>query len=117
MQTIKSSKGLAVLLWAITLVVGFLDIYVSQFITISIYVQFFSGNATSVTASDIATTNTLRIVTVLIAAVLYLIFLVATSEYHFKHLAQPSSWRLLGRTIAVELFFIVVAYLMGPVTW
>lgn len=111
------SKVLAALLWVATLVVGLLDVYVSQFITISFYARFFMSNATKVTAVDVATSNTLRIATVLIVAVLYVVFLVATSEYHFKHLDQPHSWRLLGQTIAVELLIIVIAYFMGPVTW
>ncbi len=111
------SKVLAVLLWATTLVAGLLDIYVFQFITISFYARFFMGNTTQETAMDIATSNTIRIMTVLVMAVLYVIFLVATSEYHFKHLAQPNSWRLLGQTIAVELLIIIIAYFMGPVTW
>lgn len=119
MEAIRSSfsKVLAVLLWATTLVVGLLDIYVFQFITISFYARLFMGNAINATAVDIATSNTIRIATVLIVAVLYVIFLVVTSEYHFKHLAQPHSWRLLGQTIAVELLIIIIAYFMGPVTW
>jgi hypothetical protein len=45
------------------------------------------------------------------------IFLVATSEYHLKHLAEPNSWRIMGISIAIELLIILIAYILGPVTW
>jgi predicted LPLAT superfamily acyltransferase len=111
------SKVLAALLWVTTLVVGLLDIYVFQFITLSVYARFFVGNAAQISTSDVGVANTLRITTVLIVGLLYLVFLIVTSEYHFKHFDQPSSWRLMGQTIAVELLIIVIAYFMGPVTW
>ena len=69
------------------------------------------------TPYKVGTSDTIRITTVLIAAVIYVIFLVATSEYNFKHLARPSSWRLLGWSIAIELLIIIIAYIMGPITW
>lgn len=110
------SKVIAVLLWVTTLVVGLLDIYVFQFITIWFYANFFNSG-TQASAVDIAASNSLRITTVLIVGVLYVIFLIATSEYHFKHLAQPSSWRLLGWSIVIELLIIIIAAIMGPITW
>ena len=119
MENIKFpfSKILAILLWLTTLVVGLLDIYVVPFITISIYARFFLYNVSNATPIDLATSNTVRITTIFIAAVVYVIFLIATSEYHFKHLDQPHSWRLLGTTIAVELLIIIIAQIMGPITW
>jgi beta-lactamase regulating signal transducer with metallopeptidase domain len=109
------SKILAVLLWLGTLVGGLLDIYVSQFITISVYARFFLGSqAVASQYADVA--NSLRIATILIMGLLYIAFVIATSEYHFKHLDEPSSWRLLGQTVVIELLIIVIAYFMGPVT-
>jgi hypothetical protein len=110
-------KILLSLLWLATLLVGLLDVYVSQFIVIWFYTRFLIGHSVQVTAMDIAAFNSVRIAAVLIAAVFYLIFVIATSEYHFKHFSQPNSYRIMGRTIAIELFILVIAYIMGPVTW
>jgi hypothetical protein len=111
------SKILAVLCWLTTLGLGLLDIYVFQFITLSLYARLFLKVGLNTTPIDVATANTLRIATVLIGAVLYVIFLIATSEYHFKHLAKPSSWRILGITAGIELVIILIAMIFGPVTW
>ena len=108
------SKVLAVILWLATLVAGLLDIYVSQFITISIYARFFIGNLSAAT-THVNDVNTLRISTILVMGLLYLVFVIVTSEYHFKHLDEPHSWRLLGQTVVIELLIIVIAYFMGPV--
>jgi hypothetical protein len=116
MKTIPA-KAIAVLLWVITLGLGLLDIYVSQFITLSAYARFVLGNGASATPTDIAAADTLRITTILIGALLYVIFLISTSEYHFRHLTQPSSWRLLGISIGVELVIILIAAVFGPVSW
>lgn len=110
-------KVLAVVLWIVTLGLGLLDIYASQFISISIFARFFISNAASATSIDVATANTIRITTVLIITLLYLVFLIATSEYHFKHLNQGSSWRMLSITVVIELIIILLATVVGPVTW
>jgi hypothetical protein len=119
MKTIKPglSKVLAALVWLATIVAGLLDVYVSQFIVIWFYTTFFIKDPTQVHSMDVAAFNTIRITGVLIAAVIFVIFIIATSEYHAKHFAQPSSWRLWGKTIAVELLIIILAYILGPVTW
>jgi hypothetical protein len=111
------SKVLAAVLWFATIVVGLLDIYVSQFFAISFYARFFMGKSTQVSAIESATADSLRITGVLISGVLYLIFVIVTSEFHIKHFNQPASWKILGWGITVELLIIAIAYLMGPVTW
>lgn len=111
------SKVLAVLVWIVTLVGGLLDIYVSQFIIISIYARFFLGGVGRASAMDVAMTDALRISIVLVFAVCFVIFLVASTEYHFKHFGQPKSWRILGITVGVQLLIIAIAYIAGPVTW
>ena len=111
------AKGLAVLVWAATLVGGILAIYVSQFIAMSIYVRFFLEGASYIRPMDAETANALRITTVLIATLIYVVFLIATSEYHLKRLGSRESWRLLGISVAVEVLIILAGVISGPVTW
>jgi hypothetical protein len=40
----------------------------------------------------------------------YLVFLVLTSEYHFKHLGKPESWILLVKTFGVQLLILVFSF-------
>ena len=42
----------------------------------------------------------------------FLIFIVATSEYHRKHAGTRQSWRLFAWTIGVEIGLIVLYYLL-----
>jgi hypothetical protein len=39
--------------------------------------------------------------------VVYLVFLILTSEYHFKHLGKPKSWTLFAKTFSVQLLLMV----------
>jgi hypothetical protein len=111
------TRVLAVLGWLITLLGGLLDIYVAQFIAISFYARFLMGGKQFANPDEIALSNSIRIATVFVAAMIYVVFLIVTTEYHIKHFGKTGSWQLLAKTIAVELLIIVVAYITGPVTW
>lgn len=43
-------------------------------------------------------------------AILYLVFLVLTSEYHFEHLGKPKSWTLFAKTFGVQLLILILAF-------
>jgi hypothetical protein len=45
-------------------------------------------------------------------ALLLLIFLIWSTEYHLKRVGKPESWRLFGWTIAVELSIILLNYFL-----
>lgn len=42
----------------------------------------------------------------------FLVFIIASTEYHLKKIGKPESWRLFGWTIAVELSLVVLYYLL-----
>jgi len=42
----------------------------------------------------------------------FLIFIVATSEYHRKHVGTQKSWRLFAWTIGVEIGITILYYLL-----
>lgn len=45
-------------------------------------------------------------------ALIYLAFIVITTEYHSKRLGKPESWKLFGWTVLVELIPIIIYLLM-----
>ena len=49
---------------------------------------------------------------VFILAVIFLIFIVATTEYHMKKVGRPESWRLFGWTLAIEIGILIIYYLL-----
>jgi hypothetical protein len=49
---------------------------------------------------------------VLILALIFLVFIITTSEYHRKRVGQPASWRLFGWSIAVEASILILHYLL-----
>ena len=42
----------------------------------------------------------------------FLIFIIATSEYHRKRVGTPESWRLFAWTLAVEVSITILYYLL-----
>jgi hypothetical protein len=42
----------------------------------------------------------------------FLIFIIASTEYHFKHGGKPESWRLFGWTLGVEAAVIILYYIL-----
>jgi hypothetical protein len=49
---------------------------------------------------------------VFLLALVMLIFIIWSTEYHLKRVGKPESWRLFGWTIAVELSIILLNYFL-----
>ena len=45
-------------------------------------------------------------------AIIFLVFIIGTTEYHRKRIGRPESWRLFGVTIAVELSIFILHYFL-----
>jgi thiol:disulfide interchange protein len=90
---------LAILLWLIAFALGLEDIYAIR--ELSMLAMMSMGN----TSKD-AINASLGVVYVV--AFLYLIFLIGSTEYHFKHFNTPKSWRLFGWTLGVEVVIYIV---------
>ena len=41
-----------------------------------------------------------------------LVAMIGTTEYHFKHVGEPKSWRLFAWTIAIEVSIILLYYIL-----
>ena len=102
-KTSISSSVLAVVLWIISAVLGLQSIYYIKELFYLIYVSLGGG---------IPQAERFVPALVFILALLYLVFIVATTEYHIKRVGRPESWRLFGWTIAVELSILILYYLL-----
>jgi len=45
---------------------------------------------------------------VYVLALICLVFLITSTEYHYKHFNTPKSWRLFGWTLGVEVVIYIV---------
>ena len=98
-----ASGALALVLWLVTFGLGLQGIYFLKEIFYLIYVSL----GGSVERAE-------RFVPVLlfILALVFLVFIIGTTEYHLKRVGKPESWRLFGWTIAVELSLLILYYIL-----
>ena len=90
---------LAILLWLIVFVLGLNDIYAINELFMLLMVALGS------TPKE-AMNSALAVVYVL--ALIYLVFLITSTEYHYKHFNTPKSWRLFGWTLGIEVVIYIV---------
>ncbi|HEX5809603.1 MAG TPA: hypothetical protein VFY25_13135, partial [Anaerolineales bacterium] len=94
---------LAIVLWLVSFVLGLQAIYDLMQIISVIRVSL----GTSLQDAQLAMP-----VLVFFLALLFLIFIIWSTEYHLKRVGKPESWRLFGWTIAVELSIILLNYFL-----
>ena len=98
-----STGVLATLFWLVTFALGLESIYDLKQIYILISMSLGGKFEDASSAS---------LVLVYVLGLAYLIFIIISTEYHFKHAGQPKSWRLFGWTLAVEASVIALYYLL-----
>lgn len=101
------SGAFAFALWAGTAAAGLATIATVLGVAIRVYAAFWGDY--SFYGSDYRGALALRNLLVFPLALLWLAMAVGGGEYHYKNLGQPKSWRLLARTIAVELSIFLLA--------
>jgi hypothetical protein len=94
---------LAILLWLVTFALGLEGIYIIKELYYLITVQL-GGN--------LAQAENFVPVLVFFLAIGFLIFIIASTEYHVKRVGRPESWRLFGWTLAVEVSLLILYYLL-----
>jgi hypothetical protein len=94
---------LAIVLWLVSFVLGLQTIY-SLMQIISLMRVALGGNLADIQASTP--------IVVFLLALLMLIYIIWSTEYHIKRVGKPESWRLFGWTIAVELSIILLNYFL-----
>ena len=94
---------LAIVLWLASFGLGLQAIYDLMQI-ISVTRVALGGSLASIQAS--------APIVVFFLALLFLIFIIWSTEFHLKRVGKPESWRLFGWTIAVELSIILLNYFL-----
>ncbi len=95
---------LAIVLWLVQFGLGLQAIY-DLIQIISLIRVALGGSLAAVEASTP--------VMVFFLALLMLIYIIWSTEYHIKQVGKPESWRLFGWTIAVELSIILLNYVLS----
>ena len=94
---------LAIVLWLVQFGLGLQSIYDLMQIISLIRVAL---------GSSLAAVQASAPVVVFLLALIMLIFVIWSTEYHIKRVGKPESWRLFGWTIAVELSIILLNYFL-----
>jgi uncharacterized membrane protein len=99
------NAALTIILWLITLILGFLDIDFTRKIIESIFARFWANEYwTAVLVQNIA---------MLVMALGFIVFMVLTTEYHRKHVGESGSWKLFGQTLGIEILIPVIAFFVA----
>lgn len=97
-------KLYAMILLLITLVIGLVDIFFCREIFFAFYARFSTEPAPAILWGDLL---------VVLLGILYLAFVIGTTEYHFKNLGKQGSWDLFYKSLIIELAIPFLAYFMG----
>ena len=99
-QPRKAGLGiLAILIWLVCFALALEDIYALKEIYFLIQVQ-----------NGVRVEQALNAAPMIVYALAfaYLIFIIASTEYHFKHFATPKSWRLFAWTFGIEALIYII---------
>ena len=96
--------ALAGFLWLLTAGLGLQTIYTIKDVYFFLFVVLLHGS--SVTADRVTPWL------LFLLALIYLAFIVISTEYHAKRLGTPESWKLFGWTLVVEIIPIIIYLLM-----
>jgi hypothetical protein len=94
------AKTLVIVLWLFSAAVGLAEIYLGSQVVLSLYARF--GGRSYAEAVFV------RQWAVLALAIIYLVFVIATGEYHRTRVGQRNSWRLFAWTFAIELLILIL---------
>ena len=92
--------GLTLILWLGMTIIGLYEIIVIREMLYRIYARFWHSYWAAVVLGQWA---------VIIMGALWLVFIIATGEYHYHHINQRSSWKLFGWTILTEAGILLIA--------
>jgi hypothetical protein len=95
---------LAVLLWIVTAILGLVDILAVRNIAQGIAARIRSDTRGSSYWAYVNAGNW----SVVVAAVIWIVVVVGSGEYHRVKVGQRSSWKLFGWTIAVEVAILIL---------
>lgn len=98
-----ASSVLAIVFWLVTFGLGLLGISYLKGIYYLIYVSL---------GGSIVRAERFVPWVLFILGLGFLVFIIASTDYHLKRIGKPESWRLFGWTLAVELSLLILYYLL-----
>jgi hypothetical protein len=97
-------RALAFILWVVTVVIGLVDIYFAREIFWAVYARFSTESNLAAALGDVV---------LIVGALIFLGFVIMTSEYHVKHVGKHESWDLFTLTLVVEMAIPLLAFFVG----
>jgi hypothetical protein len=94
---------LAIILWLVSFGLGLQAIYDLTQLVILLQVELGGG---------LENARLSAMTWIFVLALLFLIFVIVSTEYHIKRFGKMESWRLFGWTIAVEVSIIVLYFIL-----
>jgi len=95
------------ILWATTAIIGLLEINIIIEMVLRTYARFWGDYI--LYGSDYWGAVVIRNVLMILLGLSWIAIFIGGGEYHAKRLGQPKSWKLFGRTLAVELSILALA--------
>jgi hypothetical protein len=95
--------ALAFILWLGSALIGVMNILVIQ--DLGIYATVLAGGGR-------AQATPIAMFSLIISVILYIAVVIGGGEYHYRHLGQPNSWKLFSVTLLVQLFILILPYLI-----
>lgn len=95
--------AVALILWLGSAFIGLLDLLVLRDLAIMAVIAMDGRNATA---------GPIAIIAVILGAMLYIGFIIGGAEYHFKNIGLPGSWKLFSITLLVQLFILILPYMI-----
>jgi len=94
------TKLLVLFLWLGTIALGLYQIVIVRGIALRIYAVFWGNRWFAVTLGNVS---------IVVLAMVWIAFAFGTGEYHFRHVGERGSWRLLAVSVAVEAAVLMLA--------
>ena len=94
---------LTFILWLGTAIIGLLNILVIRDLVLMAGIAAGSSQAGAGAATILA---------MIVSAVIYIAAVIGGAEFHYKRIGQPSSWKLFTWTIVIQLFIMILPYLI-----
>jgi len=99
---------MAFTLWAATAVIGLLEINIIVELVLRTYARFWADYG--IYGSDYWGGVVIRQALLILLGLSWIALVIGGGEYHAKKLGQPKSWKLFGRTLAVELAILALTF-------
>jgi hypothetical protein len=100
-----SGPVIALVLWLVTAVLATWNFLVIRDMVLRTYARLFPINS----AQNESVFTLIHTILIIILAIGWIAVVIAGAEFHYKRVGQPVSWKMFGRTLALELSILALA--------